>query len=196
MVDHVGGSRALEFIEASRHLVPLAALDQKVDNGCEVLASLEELFGDPVLLESIDVSGDLLLVEKVVLGDFGGKFANLSELLAPSLDLGEVLRHVSAGVKLLRDLEADLNDLKGTLGDVIPATTFKLADCLLELVGHFFATTVASLDLLKLILTDHAFNEASKNVVKLESGALGGSNDCWRRNVLKESVSHVTEVLA
>ena len=53
MVDHVGGSRAVEVIDHLvhlRHLVSLGALDQQVDNGSEVLASLEELLGDPVLL--------------------------------------------------------------------------------------------------------------------------------------------------
>jgi len=131
-----------------------------------------------------------------VLSDFGGKFANVSELLTPSLDLGKVLRHVGAGVELLGDLEANLDDLKGTLGNVIPAATFELADCLLELVGHFFATSIARLNLFKVVLTDHAFNEASKNVVNLKSGALRCSNHRGRRNVLKEGVSHFTEVLA
>lgn len=118
-----------------------------------------------VRLELADISRDLLLVNKEVLGDCRDELALVSEDTGPGLNGCQVVLHVLASLELLRHLEADEEELKAALGDVVPATSLEVLDSLRELVVHLSSTGVASLNLGQMVVCGHAVDETSQNVV-------------------------------
>mmetsp|Transcript_30625 Transcript_30625/g.37834 ORF Transcript_30625/g.37834 Transcript_30625/m.37834 type:complete len:371 (+) Transcript_30625:142-1254(+) len=154
----------------------LDGADEEVDNGGDVLTSLEEELAREVRLELFDVGSDLLFMGEVVLGDVRDELALVGEDSGPLLDRTEVILHALASVELLGHLEGQSDDLKHTLSDVVPAAGFEVADSGHELVLNLRATSVASLKLGQVVLLGHAVEEASEDMVHLVGGAsVGGS---------------------
>ena len=110
VVDHISRLRAFVVV-SNLSLIRLFATDEEIGELCKVLASLEELLSDEVFLQGINVCHSLLLVEQEVLGHLTSKLADVFELERPVLDSSQILRHVGASVKFLRNLEANLDQI-------------------------------------------------------------------------------------
>ena len=117
-----------------------------------------------VRLELADIGHDLIPVLKEVLGDCRDELALVSEDTGPGLDGVQVVLHVLAYIELFRHLLAEEEELKATLGDVVPATSLEVLDDLDELVVHS-SSGVASLNLGQMVVCGHAVDETSQNVV-------------------------------
>ena len=76
----------------------------------------------PVSLQSFNVTLDLLLVERVVLGELLRQLGWVSEDLGPGLNRCDIIVHVLAGAEGLRDLQGRQAELESGLGVVVPAT--------------------------------------------------------------------------
>ena len=139
--------------------------DEDFGKSSQIFTCLEVLLSGVVSLESADVSGDLLLVEKEVLGDGGNEVCLVCEDASPGLDGGQVVLHVLARVELLRDLEADEEELQAALDDVVPAAGLEVLNGLSQLVVHLGAALVARLNLRQVIVRGHSVDEASQDVV-------------------------------
>ena len=129
----------------------LFALEKEVDEAGEVLTGLEELLCGEILLKTINVGSYQLLVHDEVSGNFSHELLGVLELQSPVLDSSEIFVHVLASVELLRDLETELDNIDGALGDGVPAALLEVADGLDNLVLHLFSALEASLDFCEVV---------------------------------------------
>ena len=118
-----------------------------------------------VRFEGGDVHSDLLLVQQVVLGNSRDQLGLVREDRGPALDGTQVVLHVLARVQLLWHLEADKEQIKHALSDIVPATSLEVTDGSHELLVHLGCARVASLKLGQVVLGCHTVDEASQDVV-------------------------------
>ena len=84
-------------------------------------------------------------------------------------------------MQLLRNLKADLNNFDGTLSNVVPATLLEITNSCEKLLLHLMASLIAGLNLFEIILSSHALDEASNNVVDHEGrGGLISNSEALR----------------
>ena len=136
---------------------------------------MEVLLGVPVGLHSCDISLDLLLVEKVVLGNRLTELGWVSEDLSPSIDGSNVLVHVLAGVESLWDLQNGQTKLKSGLGVFVPATFLDIGNASLNLLCHEITALEAGLNLSQVVITGHAVDETSNEVGCVFDSKVGNS---------------------
>ena len=135
--------------------------DSESESISDILASIEVFFGGPVGLLLANISLDLPAVKEPVLGNGLGKGGGLSEDLAPSLDLGDIIAHALAsahgGVELIPDGAGVLDSLEVVAG-------FEVGNGSLGVGNDLLSALVASLNLGEVVITSHAVHEAGDEV--------------------------------
>ena len=152
----------------NNHLNERDSLDwsnENVGDRGQVLTDQEVGASGEVRLEGGDVRRDLPLVQQVVLGNSRDQLGLVCEDRGPALDGAKVILHVLARVQLLWHLEADKEQVKHALSDIVPAASLEVTDGSHELLVHLGCARVASLKLGQVVLSCHTVDEASQDVV-------------------------------
>jgi len=99
-----------------------------------------------------------------VFGNGSSKLGWISKDLSPFLDCGNVISHALAGAKGLRELKDGERELKGSLGDVVPAAFFKISDSLVNLIVHLDVALPAGFNFNEVVVSSHTVDETSDKV--------------------------------
>jgi len=102
--------------------------------------------------------------------------------LCPLFNGSEIVAQALAGAEGLRELEDGERELEAALGDIIPATLFKVTDSLVNFVVHLDVALPASLDFNEIVVTSHAVDETSDEVRDghgAEAKSLSRGNGNW-----------------
>ena len=125
-----------------------------------VSTSLEVVLGSPVSFLSSDVLLDGLLVEKPVLSKFLNKARWFLEDLSPLLDSGDIVLKVGGLAGFSIKLEVIDESFK-VLEGVNDVELLKIIDKSLNVWQFLVSTSKASLELGKVVVTNHAVKETS-----------------------------------
>jgi len=135
--------------------------DEASDDVGGIITSREVVLGGPVLILLGDVLLDGGAVEEPVLADGLAELGGLFEDLSPGLDSGDVVVHASAASDGVWELPNDITEVLDG-GDGVEALDVR--DGLLALLDEVVGVVEADTQLIELVVTSEAEDEASDEV--------------------------------